>query len=54
MNKNVFIVSTYPSDNKRMEVLKEVLENLRSPDFDIILVSNFKIEKSVFELADYL
>lgn len=55
MNKDVFVVSTYPSDQKRLNVLKEVLQNLRTAkDFDIILSSNYKItDKDVLDLVDF-
>lgn len=55
MNKNVFVVSAYPSTPEKLQILKECLTSLRRDDFDIILTTNFKItDLEIFNLVDYL
>lgn len=43
MNKNVFIVSAYPSTAEKSQILKDCLTSLRRDGFDIILTTNYKI-----------
>lgn len=55
MNKNVFIISAYPSTQEKLQILKECLASLRRDDFDIILTTNFKItDLELYNLVDYL
>jgi hypothetical protein len=55
MKKNVFIVSAYPFNEIRMNILKECLKSLKHPDFDIILATNLPIQdKEVNELCDFI
>lgn len=53
--KSVFIISSYPSSQKKIDVLKECLKSIKNTGFDILLTTNYPInDKEVFELVDYL
>jgi hypothetical protein len=55
MKKNVFIVTSYPYNENRINVLKECLKSLKHPEFDIILATNYPIEnKEINDMCDFM
>lgn len=53
--KSIFIVSSYPSNEKKIRILKETLKSIRNIGFDILLTTNLPIKDSeIYELIDYL
>lgn len=55
MNKNVFIISAYPSTPQKLLVLKECLRSLKRSDYDIILTTNYKLsDQEIYSMVDYL
>jgi hypothetical protein len=54
MNKNIIIVSTYPNTKTKENVLSKTLDCIKIDDFDILLVSNYKIfNKEILDKCDY-
>jgi hypothetical protein len=55
MNKKIFIVSAYPSTPNKVKILKECLQSLRKPDYDILLTTNYRItDNEIYDLVDYM
>lgn len=53
--KSIFIISTYPSDPKKMSILKDCLKSTKNMGFDVCLTTNYKIiDPEIYELVDYL
>jgi hypothetical protein len=52
--KNVFLVSSYPNDEKKLSALKQTLKSIKRDDFDILLTTNYPInDQEVYDLIDY-
>jgi len=53
--KSVFIISSYPSTDKKIKILKESLRSIKDVGFDILLTTNYPIkDQEIYELVDYI
>jgi len=54
--KNIFVVSSYPSTDKKFSILKECLRSVRKiKEFDILLTTNYPItDPEIYTLTDYI
>lgn len=53
--KSIFIVSSYPSNDKKIKVLKETLISIRNVGYDVLLTTNYPIkDQEIYGLVDYL
>lgn len=51
--KTLFIVGTYPTNNKQNRVLFECVDSIKKSGFDVMVVAHKEIEKDVFDIIDY-
>lgn len=55
MNKKIFIISAYPSNPRKLKILKDCLRSLKRSAYDILLTTNFKIiDSEIYDLVDYI
>lgn len=51
--KTLFIVGTYPSNNKQSRILFECVDSIKKCGFDVLVVSHINIPNDVIQIADY-
>lgn len=53
--KNVFIIGSYPSNERRIKILKKCINNIKELNFDIILTTHLPIlDKEIYDIVDYV
>ena len=53
--KSIFIVSSYPSTPKKLNILKECLISVKDMGFDVLLTTNYPItDPDIYKMIDYL
>ena len=53
MNKNIFIIDTYPKTETQKKLLIECIHRLRMSNFDIMIVSHLPIPEDIQKLVDH-
>lgn len=53
MNKNIFIIGTYPKTESQKKLLIECINILRKTNFDIMVVSHLPIPEEIQKLVDH-
>jgi hypothetical protein len=51
--KTLFIVGTYPTNNKQNRVLFECVDSIKKSGFDLLVVSHKQLQKEVVDIIDF-